>query len=122
MTKLETQYMGLGLKNPFLVAACPISSMLERIQMAEQAGAAALVIRSLFEEQIQLEALQLEEDLSVGAEAFPEALSYFPDLKHGGVEEHLYWIEKTRAAVSMPLIASLNAASPGGWVEYASKL
>jgi dihydroorotate dehydrogenase (fumarate) len=90
--------------------------------MAEQAGAGALVIRSLFEEQIALEALRLDEDLAVGADSFAEALSYFPKLQHGGADEHLYWIEKARAATRMPLIASLNAVSAGSWVHYARRL
>jgi dihydroorotate dehydrogenase (fumarate) len=122
MANLKTIYMGIPLKNPFVVAACPISSMIDKIKMAEQAGAGALVIRSLFEEQIQQDALRLEEELSVGAESFAEAITYFPKLEHGGAAEHLYWIERTRAEVQMPLIASLNAATPGSWIEYARKL
>jgi len=81
-----------------------------------------LVIRSLFEEQILMDALRLEEELSVGADIFPESLSYFPDLKHGKADEHLMWIEETRKEVKMPLIASLNAVSSGGWVKYAKQL
>ena len=65
----------------------------------EQAGAGALVIRSLFEEQIQVEALKMEENLRVGAESYAEAASYFPDIHPGAAEEHLHWIEKTRTAV-----------------------
>jgi dihydroorotate dehydrogenase (fumarate) len=96
--------------------------MIDKIKMAEQAGAGALVIRSLFEEQILFDALRMEDELSVGADVFPEALSYFPDMKHGEAEEHLMWIEKTRQEVKMPLIASLNAVSSGAWVKYAKQL
>ncbi len=122
MPDLTTRYMGLTLANPIVVAACSISNRVERIQMAERAGAGALVIRSLFEEQIQLEAFRLEESLSVGGESFPEALSYFPNLTPGEAAEHLMWVEEARKAVKMPLIASLNATSPGSWVSYAKRL
>jgi dihydroorotate dehydrogenase (fumarate) len=114
--------MGIEIETPILVAACSISSMTDRIVAAQEAGAGALVIRSLFEEQIQFEAFRLEDELGVGAESFPEALSYFPQIEHGQADEHLMWIEKARSEVSMPLIASLNAVSPGGWVEYAKQL
>jgi dihydroorotate dehydrogenase (fumarate) len=122
MTDLKTSYMGIPLQTPIIVAASSISSYLDRIKAAEGAGAGALVIRSLFEEQIQLEAMRMEEELAVGADLFPEALSYFPEIKHGDADEHLMWIEKTRAEVKMPLIASLNAASPGAWTKYAKQL
>jgi len=114
--------MGIPLQTPLIVAASSISSMIDRIKIAEQAGAGALVIRSLFEEQIMFDALKMEEDLAVGADLFPEALSYFPPIQHGEADEHLMWIEKTRAEVTMPLIASLNATSPGAWTKYAKQL
>jgi dihydroorotate dehydrogenase (fumarate) len=122
MASLQTTYMGIELKTPLVVAASSVSSFLDRIKQAEQAGAGLLVIRSLFEEQIQLEALRLEESLSVGAESFAEAVTYFPNVEHGGADEHLMWIEKTRAKTEMPLIASLNAVSPGAWTKYARQL
>jgi dihydroorotate dehydrogenase (fumarate) len=122
MANLKTTYMGIELENPIVVAACSISSMTDRIKAAEQAGAGALVIRSLFEEQIQFDALKMEEALSIGADSFAEALSYFPKIEHGKADEHLMWIEKSRAQVSMPLIASLNAVSPDGWRDYARQL
>jgi dihydroorotate dehydrogenase (fumarate) len=122
MADIKTTYMGIPLETPLVVAACSISSMIDKIKMAEHAGAGALVIRSLFEEQILFDALKMEDALSVGADAFPEALTYFPDLKHGEAEEHLMWIEKTRREVKMPLIASLNAVSFGAWVKFARQL
>ncbi|TFH34997.1 MAG: dihydroorotate dehydrogenase-like protein [Anaerolineales bacterium] len=122
MSSLKTTYMGIELDAPIVVAASSISSLIDRIKLAEQAGAGLLVIRSLFEEQIQMEALRLEDQLSVGADSFPEALNYFPEIEHGGAQEHLMWIEKTRKEVDLPLIASLNAVSPGSWIEYAKQL
>lgn len=122
MTDLKTSYMGISLDSPFVVAASPISSMLDRIEMAEKAGAGALVIRSLFEEQIMFEALRLEQELAVGSESFPEAITYFPKIEHGEAREHLMWVEKTRKAVKIPLIASLNAVTPGAWTKYARQL
>ncbi len=122
MANLTTRYLGVELKNPLVVAASSVSSYVDRVKMAESAGAGALVIRSLFEEQIALEALAMEEDLAVGAEAFAEAITYFPRIEHGGSKEHLMWVEKTRQAVSMPIFASLNAVSPGAWTAYATQL
>lgn len=122
MPDLKTSYMGVELKSPLVVAASSISSYVDRVQMAESAGAGALVIRSLFEEQIALDQLKMEEALSYGGDSFPEATSYFPDVEHGGTSEHLMWVEKTRKAVSMPIFASLNAVSPGAWVTYAKQL
>src|SRR3972149_1095405 len=98
MTDLATSYMGIPLPSPLVVAASSISGMIDRVRLAEQAGAGALVIRSLFEEQIQVDALKMEENLRVGAESYAEASSYFPDIHPGAAEEHLHWIEKTRAA------------------------
>jgi dihydroorotate dehydrogenase (fumarate) len=122
MSSLKTTYMGIELEAPIVVAASSISSLLDRIKLAEQAGAGLLVIRSLFEEQIQMEALRMEDQLAVGADSFAEALSHFPDMEHGGAQEHLMWVEKTRQDVELPLIASLNAVSPGSWIEYAKQL
>ena len=79
MADIKATYMGIKLETPILVAASSISSYIDRIKDAEKAGAGALVIRSLFEEQILFEALRMEEELSVGSESFPEALSYFPE-------------------------------------------
>jgi dihydroorotate dehydrogenase (fumarate) len=122
MSDLKTKYMGVELETPIVVAASSISSMTDKIKMAEQAGAGALVIKSLFEEQIQVDAQRMDDALSVGSDSFAEALSYFPEMEHGGADEHLMWVEKSRAAVRMPLFASLNAVSPGGWIKYAKQL
>jgi dihydroorotate dehydrogenase (fumarate) len=122
MADLSTTYMGIRLKNPLVVAASSISGMIDRVKLAEQAGAGALVIRSLFEEQILFDSMKFEEALSVGSESFAESLSYFPKMKHGEADEHLMWVEKTKKAVSMPVIASLNAVSAGAWTKYARQL
>lgn len=122
MISLSTRYLGLSLNSPLVVAASSISSKLDGVKMAEQAGAGALVIRSLFEEQLLMERYRLEEQLAVGAESYPEALSYFPDLQHADAKEHLTRIEQMRKAVKMPLIGSLNAANPGSWTKYATQL
>lgn len=122
MPNLKTTYMGIEINSPLIVAASSISSYVERVQMAENAGAGALVIRSLFEEQIALDNLKMEESLATGGDSFAEATSYFPDIEHGGSKEHLMWVEKTRKATSMPVFASLNAVSPGAWVTYAKQL
>jgi dihydroorotate dehydrogenase (fumarate) len=122
MPNLSTTYLGVPLKSPLVVAASSISSHVDRVQMAESAGAGALVIRSLFEEQIQLDSMQLDEFLAAGSDSFSEAASFFPKIEHGGSKEHLMWVEKTRKAVSMPIFASLNAVSPGAWVTYAKQL
>jgi len=122
MADLRTRYMGIELPTPLVVAACSISSMVDRIKKAEEAGAGALVIRSLFEEQILIQMQELEEDLAEGSESFAEALHYFPKIEVNEAKEHLMWVEKARKAVSMPLFASLNAYSPSAWVTYAKQL
>lgn len=122
MADLSTTYMGIALKNPVTVAASALSSKVDNILKAEAAGAGALVIRSLFEEQIRHEMHELDEALSQGAESYAEALSYFPAISHGEAKEHLFWVDRTRAATDMPLIASLNAVSRGQWVRYAKQL
>jgi len=122
MADLATKYMGIDLKSPFVVGACSLSKHVDSIKKAEELGAGALVMKSLFEEQIQLEQAELEEALQVGAGAFPEALSHLPAIEHAGPKEHLYWVEQARKAVEMPLIASLNAVQPGSWVDWAKQL
>jgi len=122
MSELSTTYMGIPLQNPIVVAASSFSSNIDRIRQIEDLGAGALVIKSLFEEQIRYESKKMEEALAVGAESFAEALSYMPMLEHSGARQHVLWVERTRAAVKMPLIASVNAVTGGGWVEYARQL
>lgn len=122
MADLSTTFMGIALKSPIVAGASSLSKKVENIQKAEAAGAGALVIKSLFQEQIELEGQVFEDSLRVGADSFAEALSYFPDMQYAGADEHVMWVRESRKAVSMPLIASINARSTGAWVEYARKM
>lgn len=122
MSELNTSYMGIPLANPVVIAASTLSADLNTIKKAEDVGAGALVIRSIFEEQIRHEVGEMEDALSTGSEAYAEALSYLPMLEHAGAREHLMWVEKAREAVKMPLIGSVNAVSGGKWVDYAKQL
>lgn len=122
MADIATTYMGIRLSSPVIVGASTFSRRIDNVKKAEDAGAGALVIYSLFQEQIQLEARELETALNVGSESFAEALSYFPHLEHAGPREHIMWTEKTRKEVRFPLIGSINATSKGDWVDYARQL
>lgn len=116
--------MGLSLKNPLVPSASPLSQELDTIKKLEDAGAGAIVMYSIFEEQFQLESKALDHYLSHGAESFSEALSYFPaqnDYKRGP-EEYLSHIQKIKKSVSIPVIPSINCISTSGWVEYAKKI
>jgi dihydroorotate dehydrogenase (fumarate) len=122
MADLSTSYMGIKLQSPVVVGACSLSKQLDHIKKAEELGAGALVVKSLFEEQIQLERQALEDMLSAQADVSAEATSTMPSLEHAGPKEHLFWLEKTRKAVKMPLIASLNAVEPGSWFDWAKQI
>jgi dihydroorotate dehydrogenase (fumarate) len=124
MADLSTTYLGLNLKNPVVASASPISKKLEGIKKLEDAGASAVVMYSLFEEQITHDSLALDHYLSRGTETFAEALTYFPDLDRYniGPEDYLNLISKAKKAVSIPIIGSLNGVSTGGWVDYAKKI
>ena len=122
MAELKTSFMGIELSSPVVVGACSISKMVDSIKKAEDAGAGALVIKSLFQEQIELETQELDEALDVESEQFAEALTYFPKMESSGPREHVMWVEKTRKAVQFPIFGSLNATSMGKWVEYAKQL
>ncbi|MEJ2602806.1 MAG: dihydroorotate dehydrogenase-like protein [Gammaproteobacteria bacterium] len=119
--KLTTRYMGLELAHPVVASASPLSRTLDGVKRLEDAGAAAIVIYSLFEEQIRHEAAAQDHLLDAGSESFGEALSYFPDLDGAeiGPQQYLEHIRRCREAVSIPVIASLNGASPEGWTDYA---
>ena len=122
MTKLKTSYMGLDLKNPIIVGASNLVNNPENLKKMEEAGAAAVVYRSLFEEQIQLEAAQMDDELDEYAERHAEMTSLFPNLEHAGPREHLMNVRKAREVLSIPLIASLNAVYKETWLEYAKLL
>lgn len=121
---LTTTYLGLTLKNPIVAAASPLSHSVESMRTLEAAGASAIVMFSLFEEQIAHEEKELDHYLTAGTEAFAEALTYFPEPEayHLGPEEYLGLIEKAKATLRIPIIASLNGITPGGWTKYAKKM
>ena len=121
---LTTNYLGLTLKNPIVPSAGPLSRSLDSMKELEDAGAAAIVMYSLFEEQIAHETSELYHYLTYGTESFAEALSYFPDLKfyNLGPEEYVELIRKAKEALDIPVIGSLNGISVGGWIGYARKI
>src|SRR5215213_8722821 len=124
MTDLSTTYLGLKLKNPIVASASPLSKKLERAKKLDEAGIGAIVMYSLFEEQIIQESLELDHYLSRGSHSFPEAMSYLPDGGMYGVspEKYLNQVAGLKKAVSVPVIGSLNGVSKGGWTKYAQKI
>lgn len=121
---LSTTYLGLKLRSPLVPAASPLSDDVSNLKQMEDAGAAAVVLYSLFEEQLRLERAELNQHLTQGTESFPEALTYFPEPAefHVGPEEYLKHIAQAKAAVKIPIIASLNGSTLGGWTDYALKI
>jgi dihydroorotate dehydrogenase (fumarate) len=124
MTDLSTTYLGLRLKNPLVASASPLSKKIDRVKKLEEAGIAAIVMYSLFEEQIIHESLELDHYLSRGTDSFPEALSYLPDGGIYGVrpEKYLDHVAGLKKALNIPIIGSLNGVSKGGWTNYARKI
>jgi len=118
---LTTNYLGLRLRTPLVVAASPLSEEIDKIRRMEDAGAAAVVLYSLFEEQLQRDRFELHHHLEHGTFSSPEALTYFPEPEefHLGPEEYLAHIANAKKAVKVPIIASLNSSSAGGWTDYA---
>ncbi len=121
---LTTKYMGLELKNPLVPSSSPLSHDVDSIKRMEDAGAAAVVMFSIFEEQIHQDAESLDHLLSAGTESFAEALSYFPTSNDYeiGPERYLELIQKASQSVQIPIIGSLNGVSPQGWMDYAKKI
>lgn len=121
---IETSYLGLTLRSPLVASASPLSESVDNIRRMEDAGAGAVVLFSLFEEQIRRERETLYEHLTNNTESFPEALSYFPEPEtyHAGPDQYLELIRKAKEAVKMPVIASLNGSSIGGWTKFAKKM
>lgn len=121
---LLTTYLGLELKNPLIAGASPLTANADDVRRLEDNGAAAVVMHSLFEEQVAHEALSLEHFLSVNTESYAEALDYFPEtdsFDNANAQNHLAELERIKRSVDIPVIASINAASPGGWVEYVKR-
>ncbi len=121
---LTTSYMGLQLKNPLVASASPLSKKLDNVRRLEDAGASAIVMYSLFEEQITHEGNELDHYLERGTHSYAEAISYFPDLDHYNLEPDTYLehLQRVKKAVHIPVIGSLNGVSSGGWVQYARKM
>lgn len=121
---LTTTYLGMNIKNPIVPSASPLSNSLDGIRRLEDAGAAAVVMYSLFEEQITLESQELDFHLANGTESHAEALSYFPEMAryNVGPDKYLELIRRAKEAVDIPIIGSLNGVSRGGWLEYARKI
>lgn len=122
MIDLKTTYMGIELKNPIIAGASELSSDMEKIKKIEKAGAGALVIKSLFEEQIQLETYKFDEEQAKYDELHAEMITVHPDIEHAGPAEHLMWVRKAKEAVKIPVIGSLNCVNKDTWIEYAKKL
>jgi dihydroorotate dehydrogenase (fumarate) len=123
MVDLSTKYMGMALKNPLVPSASPLSSNVDNIKRMEDAGAAAVVLHSLFEEQIEFDAEALAHFLERGTESYAEALTYFPphDEFRREPDEYVELIREAKEAVDIPIIPSLNGVSLGGWIEYAKR-
>jgi len=124
MIDLTTKYMGLQLRTPLVASASPLSHEIEGIRQLEDAGASAVVLYSLFEEQLQQESFELEHHLAEGTNSFAEAASFFPqpDEFRLGPEGYLEHIRKAKDATDIPIIASLNGATLGGWAKYARQI
>lgn len=122
MANLQSRYMGIPLKNPFIAGACSMTAHMDSIRKIEDSGAAAMVIQSLFEEQIQLQRLRLEEELTMNDNLDAEIQDLFPDVQHGGPEEHLMWVRKAKEATEIPIFGSLNCLTPETWAEWAVRM
>jgi dihydroorotate dehydrogenase (fumarate) len=121
---LSTTYMGLKLKTPLVPSAGPLTETLDSARKLEDAGASAVILHSLFEEQIRHEQFELQHATEAGTESFAESLTYFPEVSEYrlGPEEYLEHISRLKKALSIPVIASLNGVTPGGWTGYARKM
>jgi dihydroorotate dehydrogenase (fumarate) len=124
MTDLATRYLGLDLRSPLVASASPLSATADGVRRLADGGVAAVVLPSLFEEQLRQQAARDAVTADAGAESFAESLSYFPAAASadGGPDRYLSMLERAAAAVDIPVIASLNGATTGGWTDYASAL
>src|SRR6201997_682833 len=124
MIDLSTTYLGLPLRTPLVASASPLSRDIDGICRLEDTGASAVVLYSLFEEQLRQEEIDLQYHLSAGTESFAESITYFPQPSefHTGPEGYLNHIRKAKASVSIPIIASLNGSTLGGWTKFATEI
>jgi len=121
---LTTSYLGLKLKNPLVASSSPMCEDVGNIRRMEDAGAAAVILHSLFEEQIDIENNELDRFMTEGSELSAEAVTHFPELtgRVTGPEAYLTHIAKCKQAVNIPIVASLNGTSIGGWIGYAKQM
>ena len=121
---LGTRYLGLALRSPIVASAAPRNAEIETARALDAAGVGAIVLPSLFEEEILSEEIELNRSLEQGTEAFAESLDYFPEVdgSWGAGDRYLASLERVKAAVHVPVIASLNASTAGGWVRYAQRI
>ncbi len=119
---LSTNYLGMTLKNPVVASSSPLSHTIDSIRRLEDAGAAAVVMYSLFEEQIGFDSYYIDYHLTQGIDSYAESISYFPDMQsyNVGPDEYMNLIRRAKDAVDIPIIGSLNGASVGGWTDYAA--
>ena len=124
MADLRTTYLGLELRSPVVASAGPLTGTLATLHQLEQAGVAAVVLPSLFEEEVVTESMHLNDVLDQGADWTPEASSFFPDMDFSdlGPERHVKLVERAKASIGIPVIASVNATSPGVWARYAAMM
>ena len=118
---LTTNYLGMLLKNPIVASSSPLSHNVDSIRRLEDAGASAVVMYSLFEEQITFDSYYIDYHLTCGTDSYSESLSYFPDMQGYNVwpDEYMNLIHRAKQAVNIPIIGSLNGVSAGGWADYA---
>jgi dihydroorotate dehydrogenase (fumarate) len=121
---LSTHYLGLKLKNPLVASSSPMCGDIANVRRMEDAGAAAVVLQSLFEEEIEIESNELDRFITQGSELSPEALTHFPELTRSfsGPDAYLEHIRRAKQAVKIPVIASLNGTTKGGWLTYAKQM
>jgi len=122
MKSLKTKYMGIGLENPIILGASNLTSDLDNLKKAEELGFAAIIYKSLFEEQIQLERLQLDEKLTEFDDIYAEMLTTHPHLEYSCYDDHLFHLREAKENLSIPVFASLNAVNDDTWITYARLL
>src|SRR5215469_13988730 len=121
MSDLSTKYLGLNLKCPLLASASPLCESVDNIKRLEDHGLAAVILPSLFEEQLELESMSVDADLARGSDSFPESANFFPDLHRYnlGPDGYLELIRHAKESVKIPVIGSINGISTRGWLQYA---
>ena len=122
MKNLETTFMGIKLSNPIILGASSLSSNLDQLQKAELHGAGAIVYKSLFEEQVQLENLQLDEQLGMYDDIHAEMTRIEPQIEYSDIDYHLARLQKTKETLTIPVFASLNAVNKESWIRYAKAI